>query len=81
MSTSTYKWKLVDFHDEIHKHGEVQATSLSSAKAKATKASGIFARIWSKWYETPKNWCRDNDILGNMTANGLRMLVLEEVKE
>ena len=75
---TTYKWKLIDFYDKIHKSGQFQASTLSSAKTKATKASGIFSRIWSNWYETPKNWCRDNDILGTMTAHGLRMLVLED---
>lgn len=75
-----YQWKLVDFHDKIHKSGVIESKTLNGAKAKATKASGILSRLWSSWYETRQNWCRDNDILGRMTADGLRMLVLEEIE-
>jgi len=75
----TYQWKVIDFHDKVHKSGEFQANTLNGAKGKATKASGIFSRIWSDWYETRKQWCRDNDIQGRMTAQGVRMLILEQV--
>ena len=75
----TYQWKIVDFHDKVHKSGEVQANTLSAAKAKATKASGIFSRIWSVWYSVRGQHYRDNDIQGRMTSQGLRMLVLEEL--
>ena len=75
-----YQWKLIDFHDKVEKSGEFQAKTVNAAKAKATKASGIQPRIWSNWYETRKNWCRDNDIFGTAASDTLRMLVLT-VKE
>jgi len=56
MNMKTYQWKVIDFHDKVHKSGEFQANTLNGAKGKATKASGIFSRIWSDWYETRKQW-------------------------
>ena len=76
-----YVWELIDFYDNMQKSGTFQATSLTQAKRTATRASGIFARLWSTWYKTGRHWCRDNDLVGRKTKETLMFLVLKEVSD
>lgn len=72
-----YKWRMVDVYDNTKKLGSFEAKSISAAKRKATKESGIAPRIWSSWYFS-KHWTRDNDISGKGNPETVRFLCLEQ---